>query len=119
MTTQSADIDINDSKKLIEDTIESKFNQLLQEIPVILRQQPVSIDKTDYFQLSIIDIYKNTMQTVIDIINDIIKLYETSFSTFNYKRLLPIFLNENRMFYIGIILVILSFIIYFIDGATI
>ena len=32
---------------------------------------------------------------------------------------LNIFFKEKRMFYIGIILIILSFVIYFIDGATI
>jgi len=70
-------------------------------------------------KITIIDIYHNTLQTIIDIINDIINLYETSYTQFKFKRLLIIFFNENRMFYIGIILIILSFIIYFIDGATI
>ena len=40
-------------------------------------------------------------------------------NNFNYKNYLKIFFNENRMFYIGIILILFSFIIYFIDGATI
>jgi hypothetical protein len=36
-----------------------------------------------------------------------------------YKSLLNIFFDEKRLFYIGIIFIILSLIIYFIDGATI
>lgn len=118
--TSVNNIDLNESKKIIEETIESKFNELLTTLPSIIKEnnnRPK--DSNDFFQLSIIDIYKNTLQTIIDIINDIINLYQTSYTEFKFKRLLIIFLNENRMFYIGIILIILSFIIYFIDGATI
>ena len=106
--------------KIIEETIENKFNQLINHLPNILSDtNPIHKDTNDFFHLTIIDIYKNTIQTIIDIINDIIELYETSYSQVKFNRLLYIFLNENRMFYIGIILVILSFVIYFIDGASI
>jgi|688.fasta_scaffold590638_2 hypothetical protein len=118
--TSVNNIELNESKKIIEETIESKFNQLLTTLPNIIKENSNRPkDSNDFFELSIIDIYKNTLQTIIDIINDIINLYETSHNQFNFKRLLIIFFNENRMFYIGIILIILSFIIYFIDGATI
>jgi hypothetical protein len=117
--TSVNNIDLNESKKIIEETIESKFNQLLTTLPSIIKENNHPKDSNDFFELSMIDIYKNTLQTIIDIINDIINLYETSHSQFKFKRLLTILFNENRMFYIGIILIILSFIIYFIDGATI
>jgi hypothetical protein len=119
MTTSVNNNELNENKKIIEETIESKFNQLLKSLPSIIQENNTPKDSNDFFQLSIIDIYHNTLQTIIDIINDIINLYETSYTQFKFKRLLIIFFNENRMFYIGIILIILSFIIYFIDGATI
>ena len=109
---------IND--KIIEETIETKFNELLKNLPNIIKDnKPIYNDSNDFFHLTITDIYKNTIQTIIDIINDVIELYETSYSQVKFNRLLYIFLNENRMFYIGIILIILSFVIYFIDGASI
>ncbi len=104
--------------KIIEKEVEKKFNQLLERIPDILKKEEKR-DESDFFNFSIIDIYNNTMQTMIDIINDVIHVFD------NYKKdsylttLMEIFFNEKRLFYIGIVLVILSFVIYFIDGATI
>ena len=103
--------------KIIEKEIEKKFNQLLAKMPDIIKTDK-NKDETDFFNFSIIDIYHNTLQTVIDIINEIIKIIDIG--TDNYlKSILIVFFNETRMFYIGIILIILSFVIYFIDGATI
>jgi hypothetical protein len=72
----------------------------------------------DITELNIGFIYKNTMQTIIDIINDIVLLTDNP-STNLYKDLKDIFLKKERLFYIGIIFVILSFVIYFIDGVSI
>ena len=110
-----------DNKKFIEETIEKKFNQILEKVPDLKKDisKEIAIEN-DFFNFSIIDTYRNTLQTIIDIINDITKIIDNSNNYNNYfKNFLNIFFNENRMFYIGIILIILSFVIYFIDGATI
>jgi hypothetical protein len=110
-----------DNKKFIEETIEKKFNQILEKVPDLKKDisKEIAIEN-DFFNFSIIDTYRNTLQTIIDIINDITKIIDNSDNYNNYfKIFLNIFFNENRMFYIGIILIILSFVIYFIDGATI
>ena len=128
MTTnlsESKDIDLNDKNKLfIEKIIEYKFSQILEQIPELRQVKKNILNENDFFNFTLIDTYKNTIQTIIDIINDIIKLFDSgSLTTYNYSNtymsLLNIFFQENRMFYIGIILVILSFVIYFIDGASI
>jgi len=103
--------------KIIEEEIEKKFNQLLAKIPDIIKRDK-NKDETDFFNFSIIDLYHNTLQTVIDIINDIIRIFDIGSDNY-LKSILIILFNESRMFYIGIILIILSFVIYFIDGATI
>jgi len=107
----------------IEKEIETKFNQLLERIPDIIKNNSRK-DETDFFNFSIIDIYHNTLQTIINIINDIIRVIDNTsgLETINnnyLKAILMIFFEESRMFYVGIILIILSFVIYFIDGATI
>jgi hypothetical protein len=126
MTTnlsESKDIDLNIKNKLfIEKIIEYKFSQILEQIPELRQVKKNVLDENDFFNFTLIDTYKNTIQTIIDIINDVIKLFDNSYA-YNYSNtymsLLNIFFQENRMFYIGIILVILSFVIYFIDGASI
>jgi len=109
----------DDFNKIIETTIETKFNKLLETIPTFIKKQP-SLNNDDFFNFSIIDIYKNTIQTIIDIINEITNLFDISPNYNNiFRKILRIIFKNDRMFYIGIILIILSFIIYFIDGASI
>lgn len=108
-----------DLNKIIEKTVETKFNHLLETIPKFINREERK-DKDDFFNFSILEIYHNTLQTIIDIINEVMTVLDnTNKDQYFYKKLLNIFLNENRMFYIGIILIFLSFIIYFIDGASI
>lgn len=106
-----------DSSKIIEETIEKKFNQLLKQIPAFIKTEKQ--DEKDIFNFSIIDIYNNTLQTVVDIINEFMRILDNTNKDNYLMSFLNIFFKEKRMFYIGIILIILSFVIYFIDGATI
>ena len=77
----------------------------------------IIIEEMDITELNIGFIYKNTMQTIIDIINDIVLLIDNPTNN-NYSKIKEIFFNKERQFYIGIIFVILSFVIYFIDGVS-
>jgi hypothetical protein len=72
----------------------------------------------DITELNISNIYKYTIQTIIDIINEIIILIDNNDKNF-YEKLKNIFLKKERQFYIGIIFILLSFVIYFIDGVSI
>ena len=120
MSNNTKEDDIIDNKKFIEGEIENKFNQLLTNLPNIIKSD-FKKDETDFFNFSIVDIYHNTLQTIIDIINDIIRILDNSDGDINnyLKAILMVFFNESRRFYVGIIFIILSFVIYFIDGATI
>lgn len=105
----------------IEKAVEKKFNEILDKIP-ITTDKTLTAKEIDYFNFNIYDLYKNTLQTVIDIINEIVALLDEKKYIANdifYEKLYRIFYNNNRLFYIGIILIILSFVIYFIDGASI
>lgn len=75
------------------------------------------MDIIDITKLNIGDIYKNTLQTIIDIINDLTFLFnDDDFK--NYNQIIEIIFKNDRMFYIGVIFIILSFVIYFIDGVS-
>jgi hypothetical protein len=111
--------DNDEYKKIIENTIETKFNQLLETIPKFINKEERK-DTDDFFNISMLDIYRNTIQTIIDIINEITHLFDITKNYDNiFRKILKILFKNERMFYIGIILIILSFIIYFIDGASI
>ena len=110
---------INDVNKYIETTIENKMNDLIQSLKIHNNSNnDKPLNKNDIINNSISDIYKNTIQTIIDIINEIMIIIDNSSfnNNYNYYNIIYVFFKENRMFYIGIILIILSFVIYFIDN---
>ena len=105
-------------EKYIETQIELKLNNLLETLPNSL---PNDMKIKPIYNLTIKELYKNTLQTLIDIINDIIEVYSKKnyINTNNYIYiLLNIFTKDNRKIYVGIMIVIMSFIIYFIDGVS-
>jgi hypothetical protein len=72
----------------------------------------------DITELNISNIYKNTIQTLIDIINEVIIMTDYNNYKNFYENLKNILFKEERQFYIGIIFILLSFVIYFIDGVS-
>lgn len=102
----------------IENQIEKKINSLLESLPEKLPDEKL---KKDAYNLTIYELYKNTLQTTIDIINDITILNNVNNIDINIyiNRLIIILTTEDRKLYVGIILIILSFVLYFIDGASV
>ena len=117
---------ITQIEKYIEDNIEKKINQFLSVINFDKNNSINSIypnnEKKHYSSYTLHELYKTTIQSMIDIINDVVELLsDRNYISYNVfrQRLFNIFLKDDRKFFIGIILIILSFIIYFIDGSSI
>ncbi len=109
----------SDIEKYIEKQIEMKLNSLLETLPDKL---PKDLAIKPIYNLTIKEIYKNTLQSLIDIITDIVDVYSRKdyVNNSNYIYiLLNIFMKDDRKIYVGIMLVVLSFIVYFIDGVSI
>jgi hypothetical protein len=108
----------NDLDKFIEKNIENKINNLLETLPNNVKNIK---DNNNFYDLSLRELYKNTLQTIIDIINDISNAYSNEYiDNNNYIYIIiDILSKEERRLYVGIILLFLSFIIYFIDGASV
>jgi hypothetical protein len=66
------------------------------------------------YNLSIATIATNLSKTTIDIINDLFD-YTQNYTEYDINKIMYIFTKENRSIYIGIIFVMLSLILYFID----
>lgn len=111
-------------KLLTEDVIEKEdilksVNKFLEKYPTIIPKD--KLPSTPVFELSVKEIYRRTLQTIINIINDISELIsertymsETSFR----RKAFMIFTKPERRLYIGIILIFLSFMLYFIDSSA-
>lgn len=104
-------------QEYIEKNIEKKINLLFKDLPnnIQTKDKPV-------YNLTLLELYNGTLDTIIDIINDLTEIFEKRkyISDKIFKETLyNIFFDNKRKFYIGIIFVILSFILYFIDGSSI
>jgi hypothetical protein len=113
-TKESSDIE-----KYIEKQIEIKLNSLLETLP---DKVPKDLNIKPIYNLTIKEIYKKTLQSLIDIITDIVDVYSKKdyVNNNNYIYILMnIFTKDDRKIYVGIMLLVLSFIVYFIDGVSI
>lgn len=104
--------------KYIEQNVETKINQLMDILP---QNQKIDTPKMIY-EYTISELYTGTIQTVIDVLNDLTALSADRkyISGQQYRtKLFDIFLKKERKVFIGIVMVILSFILYFIDGSDV
>ena len=109
----------------IENEVGEK-EKVLKQINDFLGKYPTLIPKdknptTPVTELSIKEIYRRTLQSLISIIQEISDLISQrsyiSQTTFR-RRLFEIFTTPERRLYVGIMLILLSFILYFIDSAA-
>lgn len=109
---------LNDSENEKEKNL-NRINDFLEKYPTIIPKD--RNPATPIFELSVKELYKRTLQSIIDIINDISELItqkdymsQTAFRRNAFK----IFTAPKRRLYIGIILIIISFMLYFIDSSA-
>jgi cell division protein FtsX len=109
----------------IENEVGEK-DKVLKQINDFLGKYPTLIPKdknptTPVTELSIKEIYRRTLQSLISIIQEISDLISQrnyiSQTTFR-RRLFEIFTTPERRLYVGILLMLLSFMLYFIDSAA-
>jgi hypothetical protein len=118
-STKEPSVKETDIEKYIEKQIEIKLNSLLETLPA---KVPNDLNIKPIYNLTIKEIYKNTLQSLIDIITDIVDVYSKKdyVNNNNYIYILMnIFTKDDRKIYVGIMLLVLSFIVYFIDGVSI
>ncbi len=108
MSSNSSNIEIEMIENMIEKKIETKLNNFFS----IYNTNKIVKPKTNG-DITIYELYTETLQTSLDIIDDITKL---TTEDYNYSNIYDILLREDRKLYVGIILIIISFILYFIDG---
>lgn len=70
-------------------------------------------------ETSIYELYDNSMVTLYNIINDLTN-FKPNGDDFNknLENIIKIFIGNNRLMYVGIIIVIISFIIYLLDTSS-
>lgn len=111
-------IDIaNEGKE--KDALVKKINDFLNLYP---KSIPKDKDPNAYFyQLSLKELYRRLLQSMIDIIQELSEVISrrvyVSGSTFR-RDLFLVFTKKERRLYMGVWLILISFILYFIDSAA-
>lgn len=103
-----------------------KEKEVLDKINTFLDLYPKSIPKdldpkAKIYQLSIKEIFKRTIQTAIDILNDISNLIsKREFMSKNAFRreFFKTFTRKERRLYLGIWVIFFAFVLYFLDSAA-
>ena len=118
--TSQDNLDLEGAEKQTKSSIASSA---LMDTAATLEKKTISIPMTtkEFSKLTIGQIYDNTIKTVVSIINDFSELVsekEVITNTEFRRRLLGMFLLQERRMYVGIILILLSFILYFIDSSA-
>ena len=83
------------------------------------KQVKMAIEKFNLRETSLPELYNNVIHTLYSVIDDLINFNATGddFNQ-NMKKILNIFFGNNRIMYFGIIIVIVSFIIYLLDTSS-
>ena len=100
-----------------------KINDFLTTYPQrnVKRNKDGQITPDTWIDMSVRDLFQQTIQVTIDIINDLSNtISDRQFmSARDYRiKLFDIFMRVDRRLYVGLLLIFLSFILYFIDSAT-
>lgn len=109
--------DINENEKILPSLAET----VLYQTSINLNKKDVKFVEKEFSELTINEIYNNTLKTFISIINDISDLVsekEILTNTEFRRKIVDTFLRKERRIYVGILLIILSFILYFIDSSA-
>ena len=109
---------LGDDPLLQEKALET-MNNFLDKIP---QQKPWS-ERADaqLLELPLGEIIRRTLQTAVDVLNDLTRIitdrHYMSESSFR-RKLFVAFTSPSRRLYVGIWLILLAFVLYFIDSAA-
>lgn len=105
--------------RYIEEKIEDKFNKIEETE----NSKKKNVDEKKIHELSVHELYQNTMQYLINVIDDFsdfLSVNHSNLSNHEYRnKIYEIFFNNDRILYTGIILVFISLVIYFIDNTSV
>jgi hypothetical protein len=106
----------NDTQQ--REKLEAKINDFLEKYPKVI---PKDKDpQTPFHLLSLKEVFHRTILTAIDVIHDISDILsqkESLTATEVRRRIFKAFTKRERRVYIGIWLVMLAFVLFFIDGS--
>jgi hypothetical protein len=108
------------SDPLLQRDAIDKVNQFLTKFPRTKANTKYNPNSdVPWTELPVKELYKNTIKTLIDIINDVsitISESEVDGSVATRRKIVEAFFQKDRRLYVGFLFIFISFILYFIDS---
>lgn len=90
-----------------------QYNELYSKQFTANMENEKIVENKKIFNLSLNDLFKNTSVTLSDLLNDLVIYYNQDNKTLN--ELILIFTKKQRLIYLGLLIVLLSFSLWLID----
>lgn len=103
-------LNYNDYEKLM---LTKQYNKLYENSAIINKKNNKIKEDKRIYNLSIKKIAKNTSDNMVGIINDLSNYVEKDGKNFN--NFIYLFVKEDRLIYIGIIFIVISIMLFFIN----
>lgn len=103
-------LNYNDYEKLM---LTKQYNKLYENSAIINKKNNKIKEDKRIYNLSIKKIAKNTSNNMVGIINDLSNYVEKDGKNFN--NFIYLFVKEDRLIYIGIIFIVISIMLFFIN----
>ena len=82
------------------------------------QQQEEETKEKQFFQMSLIEIYQRLSQTLVQILTELTEIIQNAQKEGTYpsmQEVVTIFVQGDRMIYVGLILLFISIMVYFVD----
>ena len=90
-----------------------QYNELYSKQFTTNMENEKIVENKKIFNLSLKDLFKNTSVTLSDLLNDLVIYYNQDNKTLN--EFILIFTKEQRLIYLGLLIVLLAFSLWLID----
>jgi hypothetical protein len=108
------------SDPLLQRDAIDKVNQFLTKFPRTIANTKYDPNAdVPWTELPVKELYKNTIKTLIDIINEVsitISESEVDGSVATRRKIVDAFFKKDRRLYVGFLFIFISFVLYFIDS---
>jgi hypothetical protein len=107
-------ITLNDYEKY---KLNEEYNKLYTNSKIETTELKEEKENNRFYNLSLKNVFDNLVTTIVNIINEI-SVFTTDKDNLSKKDLIEIFTKDDRLIYIGIFLVIISLLLFFIKVSS-
>jgi len=119
LLSESGRMELGDDPLKMEKLVTEKIDKFLELYPSVIPKD--KNPNAPLYAISLKELYRRTVVTMVDIVDDlstIISNKDVSSNAEFRRSIFKVFTRPDRRLYVGIWLILLSFVLYFVDSAA-